>query len=161
MGSKPKPHKLRQLRVQQMKRTGCHDKGTAVAILSASACWARRLYIRPRQHLATLHIQKVLSQSPVSPGCGRCQAPFPTTLQAQPPATTCCSWTLARSVYCGLLLIKNSHSWQRAPAVMILWDSSRPFEILLSGQLFGVGPKTRLRILNRNDCFHRLQYHCQ
>lgn len=80
---------------------------------------------------------------------------------AQPQATTCCSWTLACSVSCGLLLIKNSHSWQRAPAVMMLWDSSRPFEIPLSGQLFGVGPRTRLRILNRNYCFHKLLYHCQ
>lgn len=70
-------------------------------------------------------------------------------------AMTCCSWTLARSVPCGLLLIKNSHSWQTAPAVMILWDSSRPFEIPLNSQLFGADPRTLQRILNRNDCFHR------
>lgn len=29
---------------------------------------------RSRHHLATSHIQKALSQHPVSPGCGRCQA---------------------------------------------------------------------------------------
>lgn len=73
------------------------------------------------------------------------------------PATTC-SWTLVCSVSCGLLLIKNSHSWQTAPAVMILWDSGRPFEIPLSGQLFGVVPRTQLRILIRDG---RLSYHCQ
>ncbi|KAK5856373.1 hypothetical protein PBY51_007975 [Eleginops maclovinus] len=61
-----------------------------------SACWARGLYIRSRQHLATLHIQKALSQSPVSSGCGRCQACNP--LLNPKPRPTCCSWTLAHAV---------------------------------------------------------------
>lgn len=47
-----------------------------------------------------------------------------------------------RCISCGLLLIIHSHSWQTAPAVMILWDCSRPFETSLSGQLFGVHPRT-------------------
>lgn len=114
-------------------------------------------YIWSRQHLATSHIQKVLSQLCVSPGCGRCQAcsssrsspppsAAPRFLKIPSPAVTHCSWTLARSVSCGQRLIINSHSWQTAPAVMILWDSSRPFEAPLSGQLFGVRPRTQLRI---------------
>lgn len=78
----------------------------------------------------------------------------PRILRIPSPAVTCCSWTVARSASCALLLIINSHSWQTAPAVMILWDSSRPFEIPLSGHLFGVRPRSHLRILNRKDSFH-------
>lgn len=105
--------------------------------------WVRQFYIWSRQHEA-LHIWKVLSKSTGSLGYGCC--PVCSPHHAQPtrillissPATTCCSWTLARSVPCGLLLIINSHSLQKAPAVMILWDRGRNFDMLFSGQLFGL-----------------------
>lgn len=61
--------------------------------------------------------------------------PPPPVLHIPNPAMTWCSWTLAHSVPCVPLLIKNSHSWQTVPAVMILWDGSRPFEIQLHSYL--------------------------
>lgn len=77
-----------------------------------------------------------MSQSRVSPGCGCCQA-CPPFLNPEPSHD--------------LLQL----DLEKALPVMIL----RPFEIPFIGQLFWVGARIRLRILNRND--HRLQYHCQ
>lgn len=116
-----------------MKPTGCHDKGTAVAFLWACACWARRLHIWSRQHLATLYIQKVLSQSSLSLGCGCCQAcnPPPHThthtphLRIPSPATSCCSWTLARLLW--------PASNQKQPH---LADSTRSYDIMRQQQTF-------------------------
>lgn len=127
--SKPKPHKLRQLRVQQVKPTGCHDKGTAVAFFSASACWARQLYIQSRQHLATLHIQKVLSQSPVSPGCGRCQACSPPIPHPPSPAPSHDLLQLDLGVLCLLWPASNQKQPQLA-------ESTRSYDIMRQQQTF-------------------------
>lgn len=151
MVSKHKPHKLRQLIVQQVKPAGCNDKGTAVVFLLASVCWARRLYIWSREHLATLHIQKDLSQSPVSPRGRHCQACSSTPCPPHPePSHDLLQLDLG--ALCPLWPASNQKQPQLA-------DSTRSYDIMRQqqtfwdpvAQLFAVGLRARLRILNRND----------
>lgn len=126
---KPKPHKLRHLRVQKVRPTGCHDKGTAVAF----PFWARQLYIWSRQHLATSHIQKVLSHSSVSPGCGSCQACSPPTpkhsLQDSPPPKPSHDLQLDLGLLCLLWPASNQKQPQLA-------DSARSYDIMRQRQTF-------------------------
>ena len=123
--SKSKPHKLRQLKVQQIEPAGYHDKDTAVAFLLASVCWARWLYIWSRLHLATLHIQKVLFQS-VCPGCGHCQAPTPCPPHPKP------SHDLLQLDF-GALCPLCPSSNQKQPQ---LADSTRSYDIMRWQQTF-------------------------
>lgn len=131
--SKPKPHKLRQLVVQLVKPTGCHNKGTVVAFLSVGACWARQLYIWSRQHLATLHIQKVLSQSPLSPGSRCCQACSSTPPPAHPlamhPEPSCDPLQLDLGALRPLWPASNQKQPQLA-------DSTRSYDIMRQQQTF-------------------------
>lgn len=96
-------------------------------------------------------MQKVRSQSCMSPGHGCCQACCPAPLRPPPCSISQSSHNLLQldlgSVPRGLLLIKNSHIWQTAPAVMILWDTSRPFE---HWTLIYLGPRYQWRIVNRD-----------
>ena len=72
------------------------------------------------------------------------------------PAMTCCSWTLAR--LCPLWPASNQKQPQFGRQHLQLWyyeTAADLFEISLSGQLFGVGPRIPPRILNRSDRFPR------
>lgn len=110
-----------------------------------------------RRHLATFHFQKVWYQTQESPrvwklpGLWLCYHPSTVSFLHFPrPGTTCCSWTSVHPFPCGLLLIRNSHGWQTAPADMTLWKSTRPFGFPL---LFRVGHRNNLTLLIINEYF--------